>query len=150
MSETRLSDLGERRIIRELLAARYAGNTEAFGDDCAALPLGAASGQHLVVTTDPCPPPMATQLGFDDHFFIGWLLATINLSDLAAAGADPLGIMTSLQLPASTRLVDFERLLDGLDACCAESGTCVLGGNLKEAPKLDVAATAVGVCDTRP
>jgi thiamine-monophosphate kinase len=93
---------------------------------------------------------MAAQLGFADPFYRGWLLATINLSDLAAAGAEPLGLVTSLQLPASTRVQEFERLLDGIDTCCAQQGTSVLGGNLKEAPQTDVVATAIGLCDTLP
>jgi len=96
----RLCDLGERRIIDELLRPRYAAATQ-FGDDCAQLaPLGA--GERLVVTTDPCPPPMAHLLGFADEYYRGWLLATINLSDIAAAGARPAGVLTSLQLPSTT------------------------------------------------
>lgn len=150
MTEPRLSDLGERCIISELLWPRYGENSPHYGDDCAVLPLGAHPGSHLVLTTDPCPPPMAGHLGFSDPFYRGWLLATINLSDLAAAGASPLGLLTSLQLPSDTTVRAFERLLDGIDECCAQAETRVLGGNLKEAANLDVAGTAVGVCDTPP
>ena len=116
MSRPTLGDLGERRIIAELLAPRYAHGGGRFGDDCASLSLTDIPHGHLVMTTDPCPPPMAAQLGFNDPYYRGWLLATINLSDLAAAGAEPLGLLTSLQLPASTTIADFERLLDGIDA----------------------------------
>jgi thiamine-monophosphate kinase len=140
--------MGERRIVRDLLAPRYAARAPGFGDDCATVPLRSIAMGQFVMTTDPCPPPMAEHLGFVDPFYRGWLLATINLSDLAAAGAEPLGLLTSLQLPGSTTVWEFERLLDGIDACCAAQGTMVLGGNLKEAAQLDVSATAVGVCDT--
>jgi thiamine-monophosphate kinase len=150
MTEPTLGDLGERRIIAELLAQRYAAGGGRFGDDCASVPMPAVPNGHLVVTTDPCPPPMAAHLGFDDPYYRGWLLATLNLSDLAAAGAEPLGLLTSLQLPASTTIAAFERLLDGIDACCEQQGTRVLGGNLKETPQPDVGATAFGVCDTAP
>ena len=142
MSGPRLVDLGERRLIEEVLAPRYAAQG-GFGDDCA--PVGALSpGGHLVATTDPCPPPMAHTLGFEDEYYRGWLLATINLSDLAAAAARPLGLLTSLQLPSETPLADFERLLDGVDECCAAHDTHVMGGNLKEVKHLDVSATAFG------
>jgi thiamine-monophosphate kinase len=87
---------------------------------------------------------MASALGFDDLFYTGWLLATLNLSDLAAAGAQPLGLLTSLVLPAATTVTAFTRLLDGIDECCATVGVSVIGGNLKEAPTLDVSATAIG------
>jgi thiamine-monophosphate kinase len=149
-SAVRLCDLGERRLIEEILGPRY-GQQEAYGDDCALIPSERVEpGATLVVTTDPCPPAMAHAVGFDDLFYSGWLVATINLSDLAAAGADPLGLLTSFNLPRDTTVADFERLLDGVDACCGESETSVLGGNLKETPARDFAATAIGQCVGTP
>jgi thiamine-monophosphate kinase len=150
-SGVRLDDLGERRIISELLAPRYASRAPSFGDDCAQIRLSPGeSSAVLVLTTDPCPPPMATQLGFVDWYYRGWLLATINLSDLAAAGAEPIGLLTSLVLPGDTVVSDFERLLDGLGDCCRQSNADVLGGNLKEGPNLEIGATAIGRCCGSP
>lgn len=147
MEETgTLRDLGERRIVRELLGARYGG--EGFGDDCAAfreIPPGAT----ILASTDPCPPPMAHALGFGDEYYRGWLTATINLSDLAAAGAVPAGLLSSLILPATMPVRDFERLLDGIDACCSSVETVVVGGNLKEGDAVDAAATAIGYVESR-
>lgn len=143
-----MSDLGERRIVSELLSSRYAGAVRNYGDDVASLPV--PPGHSIVLTTDPCPPPMAVTLGFDDPYYRGWLLATINLSDLAASGAAPLGLLTSLMLPRETTVRGFERLLDGIDACCREHGTAVLGGNLKEFGSIELSATAIGVCDGEP
>jgi thiamine-monophosphate kinase len=143
----RLLDLGERRIVRELLAPRYSHAESTFGDDCAVV---AGGGGALVVTTDPCPPPMAAHLGFDDLYYHGWLAATINLSDLGAAGATPAGLVTSLQLPADLEVERFEQLLRGFDDCSQRQGAPVVGGNLKEAGRVDVTATAFGWCDTPP
>jgi thiamine-monophosphate kinase len=150
-SET-LGDLGEQRIIEELLRPRYAQQSQAFGDDCAWLgyPMTASSNAVMVATTDPCPEPMAIMLGYRDYYYYGWLLGTINLSDLAAAGAVPLGMLSSIILPSETRVADFVRLLDGLDECCASVGAQVLGGNLKEGSKVDLTATAMGICDGNP
>jgi len=50
---------------------------------------------ELVATTDPCPEPLVFSLGYTDLYYQGWLLATINFSDLAAAGAEPLGLLVS-------------------------------------------------------
>jgi thiamine-monophosphate kinase len=144
-----LADLGERLIISELLAPRYGSNAPPYGDDCAQL-MPPNRGGRIIVTTDPCPPPMALGLGFTDEYYRGWLLATINLSDLAAAGAEPLALLTSLQLPAAMEVSDFLRLLDGIDACCSEANTGVVGGNLKESASIDVAATAIGWCEGEP
>jgi thiamine-monophosphate kinase len=138
-----LGDLGERRIIDEILRPRYGSVVERFGDDCVALP-AVLPGHRVVITTDPCPEPMAAILGFNDLYYRGWLLSTINLSDLAAAGAAPMGLLTSLILPSDLPIALFVRLLQGIDDCCAQVGTGVLGGNLKEGPRLDLQATAVG------
>ena len=142
MTDTTLGDLGERYIVETVLAPRYAHTSAQFGDDCAVVPIEA--GARLVATTDPCPPPMAEILGHTDQYFRGWLLSTINLSDLAAAGASPVGLLTSLVLTPQMLLSDTLRLLDGIDQCCAEQGTAVIGGNLKEGIAIDVQATALG------
>lgn len=144
----RLIDLGERRIIDELLATRYS-QVQNFGDDVATLLTGLDGAGALVATTDPCPPPMAESLGITDQYNAGWLLATLNLSDLAASGAEPIGLVTSLVLPADMPVSDFERLLDGIDSCCEAVGTRVVGGNLKEGKTRELTATAVGLCRDR-
>jgi len=138
-----LADLGERRIVREILEPRY--TRRYVGDDCAIAEID-SGWRYLALTTDPCPEPMAALLGFTDPFYRGWLFATINLSDLAAAGARPLGLLASMVLPRDYLLRDFMRLLDGMDACCSAAGTRVIGGNLKEGQGIDLVGSAVGTC----
>ena len=147
-SPVRLGDLGERYLVSNVLRPRYENENPHFGDDVASF--GMTDGQ-VVATTDPAPIPAAWSLGDPDFFDWGWLLAAINLSDLAAAGARPTGLLTSLSLPLETMLSDFVRLLDGVDACCKTVGTRVRGGNLKETPHAVCEATALGVVpDGRP
>ena len=148
-SDLRLIDFGERRLVEEVLAARY-GSTKNWGDDAALAAELSPGARWVVATTDPCPPPMAVSLGFNDWYYTGWLLATINLSDIAAAGAHPAGLLSSLNLPADTLLSDFTRLLDGLDSCCAAAETRVIGGNLKETPEVSLSGTAIGYCQQPP
>jgi thiamine-monophosphate kinase len=144
----RLDQIGERTIINEILAARYGdSNGDYFGNDCAIVSTNFSPSSLVVATTDPCPEPMASLLGFDDLFYWGWLLATINLSDIAAAGATPSGLLTSLILPNDTLVEHFLRLLEGIDECCRQSETKVVGGNIKEGPNLILSATAFGVCE---
>lgn len=142
-----LRSLGERKIVAELLWPRYGGDTNSdFGDDCVVLHLDKTDS--LVFTIDPCPNPMAWHLGFKDYYYLGWLLATINLSDIAAMGAKPLGLVTSLILPNETTEEDFIRLLDGLDDAANQAGTRVLGGNIKEANYISCEAAAIGKAKT--
>jgi thiamine-monophosphate kinase len=138
--QERLGDLGERRILSQLLAPRYQG-VEGFGDDCAVLT------DELVVTTDACPTPLMAQLGHDDLYHAGWLLATINLSDLAAAGAEPLGLVVNYTLPAQLPVADFERLVDGVDDCARAHGTKVVGGDVRDGSSVQLSATAIGRCE---
>lgn len=137
----KLSDLGERLIIEQLLLPRY-GKQEDFGDDCCVIPL--SKSKCIVWTIDPCPQPMSWVLGYKDYYYFGWLLATINLSDIAAMGAKPIGLLTSLILPKDIATRDFERLLNGVDDACRQAGTKVFGGNIKEATFISCEATAIG------
>jgi len=143
--ELRLTDLGEREIFAQLLRPRY-GDTPGFGDDCAVLPRVRFDGGELVATTDNCPAPLVDRLGEQDPFHTGWLLVTVNLSDLAAAGATPLGLVVNYTLPRQTTVRDFRRLLDGVDACAAHHHTAVVGGDLRDGDTLQLSATAIGQC----
>jgi len=140
-----LGEVGERRLIGDVLKARY-GGVPAFGDDCALLPADLQAGFEIVATTDPCPEPLVASLGWDDYYFYGWLLGVINFSDLAAAGARPLGLVVSYLLPEEMRLEDFKRLMDGVDDCCAAHGSHVAGGNIGDGRWLQLTGTAIGMC----
>lgn len=141
---TELGDLGERAILADVLAPRYR-DVSGFGDDCAVLGRPDGSGE-IVATTDSCPTPLVAQLGDTDPYHAGWLLVTINLSDLAAAGATPLGLVVNYTLPAGTAVADFQRLLAGVDDCAAEHHTRVVGGDLRDGTPMQLSATAIGQC----
>jgi thiamine-monophosphate kinase len=143
-TERLLGDLGERGIQERVLGPRYR-DTEGFGDDSALL--GVVDGSsELVATTDTCPSLVLDLLGEPDLYHSGWLLATINLSDLAAAGAEPMGLVVNYTLPKATTVRDFERLLDGVDDCCAAHGTRVVGGDIRDGEVRQLTASAVGRC----
>src|ERR1700712_4930976 len=76
-----------------------------IGDDCALL--APRAGHALAISTDML---VAGRHFFDDvdPAALGWKTLAVNLSDLAAMGARPLGFTLALALPA----VD-ERWLDG-------------------------------------
>jgi thiamine-monophosphate kinase len=135
-----LIDLGEREILRTIIPRFVAG----AGDDCASidLPLG-----QLVATTDPVPPPAAASIGKDDDpFWMGWLLVTINVSDLAAAGASPLAFLAAIECEKSRNVLAFERLLEGIKAACDDAGIAYVGGNIREAGHLAAVGIGLGLC----
>ncbi|MHC2624997.1 thiamine-monophosphate kinase [Bradyrhizobium huanghuaihaiense] len=139
---SKLIDLGEREILKQIIP-RFA---DGAGDDCAIIQ---TAGGHLVVTTDPVPPPAAAAIGRDDDpFWMGWLLVTINVSDLAAAGAVPLGFLAAIECESERTTESFERLLEGIRASCAAAQIAYVGGNLREAGRLSAVGTAIGICDS--
>lgn len=64
---------------------------------------------------------------------VGWKLAAVNLSDLAAKGAEPQGALLSLTMaPPTEGMMEGEwedRFLTGLDAACESYGLPLLGGD---------------------
>jgi thiamine-monophosphate kinase len=64
------------------------------------------------------------------------------LSDLAAVGSDPLGILLSVSLPPHDAEAVQEKVARGVREACHAAGISVLGGDTNEAPTLSV--TVVG------
>ncbi|NEQ55132.1 MAG: thiamine-phosphate kinase [Leptolyngbya sp. SIO3F4] len=141
-----LGDLGERRIVRELIFPRFPkaeGHIMGIGDDCAVLP-NLPADQNLVITTDPCPTPIVCLIETPDYFQYGRLTMLINVSDLAAMGAKPLGIVVSTVMPEIMPVADYERFLDGLKDASHEWSCPIIGGNIKDGPEFTATGTAIG------
>src|SRR6266480_132114 len=86
----RLSELGELGLIAEL--ARR-GLAEGIEDDAAQL------GDGLVVTKDLLVEGVHFRLDWISWRELGFRAAAVNISDLAASGADPEGLIVSLAAP---------------------------------------------------
>jgi thiamine-monophosphate kinase len=110
-----------------------------IGDDCALL--APPPGQQLAVTMDTLnagvhfPPETAPA-------DIGWKALAVNLSDLAAMGAEPAWCTLSLTLPqADATFVD--GFCDGFLALAAQHGVALVGGDTTRGP-LSVSINAHG------
>lgn len=121
-----------------------AANPAARGldDDCAVLELGSDS---LVLTHDM----MVEGVHFlkdQDPADLAWKLVATNMSDLAAKGAEPLGVLLGYQLGP-----DDVRFLSGLDAALAHYGAALLGGDTVggRGPQT-LGLTAIGRATHRP
>src|SRR5205085_456216 len=74
------------------------------------------------------------------HFRLDWLTwrelgfraAAVNLSDLAASGAEPQALVVTFAAPAGTEVDDVLALYEGL----AEAGVPVVGGDTSSAPQV--------------
>ena len=74
----------------------------------------------------------------------------MNLSDLAAMGAEPRLCLLSLALPASLPIADFDGIAGGITALAARHRLHVAGGNLTRSPgPLVIDITVVGTVKRR-
>jgi len=127
----RLSELGELGLLAGLERRGLARN---IGDDAAQL------GDRLVVTQDALVERVHFRLDWISWRDLGWRAAAVNLSDLAASGADPEGLLVTLAAPAETDLHDILELYEGI----AETGVPVVGGDLSRAEEVILSVTALG------
>lgn len=123
----------EAELIERYL--RHAGAERAdvvlgIGDDAALL--RAPPGRELVVTTDALVEG-AHFLPGDSPHSLGHRALAINLSDLAAMGAEPAWALASLVLPGADEdwLRDFAV---GFGALARKYGVALVGGNLSRGP----------------
>jgi thiamine-monophosphate kinase len=127
----RLSEVGELGLLAEL---ERRGLAQRIGDDAAQLTTG------LVVTQDVLVERVHFRLEWISWRDLGWRAAAVNLSDLAASGADPEGLLVTLAAPAETELHDILELYEGI----AEAGVPVVGGDLSKAEEVILGVTALG------
>jgi thiamine-monophosphate kinase len=136
--ELRVQDLGEQGLLARLLPFCADG----VGDDGALMPI--APHHVMVITTDV----LADEVHFSDRttppHSVGWRAVTANLSDLAAMGAEPLGITVGLSLPGATPFSWVEQLYQGLTECLGRYKTSIVGGDICRANTATVAITAFG------
>jgi thiamine-monophosphate kinase len=97
-----------------------------LADDAAVLSVPA--GRELVISADAMNEGVHFLPGADPGLLAQKLLR-VNLSDLAAMGAAPLGYLLALALPRGTADSWFEAFAAGLARDQAEFGICLLGGD---------------------
>jgi thiamine-monophosphate kinase len=133
---------GEFDIIRHFFT-RNVGDSSVhlgIGDDAALLAVPA--GYELVVTTDTLVSghhfPIETS-----PFDIGWKSLAVNLSDLAAMGAEARWITLAITLPTNNEdfLRDFSH---GFFALAQQEQVTLVGGDTTKGP-LSITVTAMGV-----
>jgi len=138
----RLADLGERTAIQRIAEIlTKATNSRGIGDDCAAIDLGK---EYLLVTTDMMFQRTHIPVQMTPYQ-MGWFLVAMNLSDIAAKGGTPLGLVCSFGLPKKTTEMFLKKLTKGADACAVAFGTTIVGGDTKETQEITLCGTAFGM-----
>ena len=133
---TTLGEVGELGLLAEL---ERRGLAEGIEHDATVV-------DGLVVTQDALVEGVHFRFDLLGWRELGARAAAVNLSDLAASGADPLALLVSLGLPADTELDDVLELYSGLN----ERGVPVRGGDTTRANCVLLSVTALGRSDRVP
>lgn len=152
---SKISDLGEKLLIKRLLSKSKnprlnslfldENSIKSLSDDAALLNLGE---NYLVACSDMLiqSTHFPTEM---DSYQIGKKIVTVNVSDLAAMGAEAIGIIVSMGLPKSMLLTDFDDLVDGILDNCNKYGMALIGGDTNESSELTLSGTCLGIVEKK-
>jgi thiamine-monophosphate kinase len=133
---TTLADLGELGLLAEL---ERRGLAQGIEHDAALV-------EGLVVTQDALVEGVHFRRDLLSWRELGARAAAVNISDLAASGAEPLALLVSLGLPPETELDEVLELYAGLN----EPGVPLRGGDTTRADCVVLSVTALGRADRVP
>jgi thiamine-monophosphate kinase len=133
---------GESAFIDSLRALGHHPAARGLADDAAVLDVGA---ETLVLTHDMLVEGIHFPLSADPAD-VAWKLVAVNLSDLAAKGAEPLGVLLGFMLGEED-----ERFVEGLEDVLGHYGVPLLGGDtVAGSPPRAFGLTAIGRATHRP
>jgi thiamine-monophosphate kinase len=143
-----LKDIGEFGFIKRF-AHQFDGFIEnkdmGIGDDCAVISIN--ESENYVVTTD--------LLIEDVHFLrnrispweLGYKSLAVNLSDIAAMGAEPKFSFLSIGIPKNIKVEYLDELMKGFHALSAKYRVPLMGGDTtKSTDKLVINVAIIGQC----
>jgi thiamine-monophosphate kinase len=133
---TTLGELGEFGLLAEL---ERRGLVQGIEHDAAVV-------GGLVVTQDTLVEGVHFRFDLLGWRELGARAAAVNISDLAASGAEPLALLVSLGLPLETKLDDVLELYAGI----GERGVPVRGGDTTRAARAVLSVTALGRAEHVP
>lgn len=134
--------MNEAAFIQRLRVLASHPAARGLADDCAVLEVGA---ETLILTHDMIVEGVHVLPGADPAD-VAWKLVATNLSDLAAKGAEPLGVLLGFMLGP-----DDARFVAGLEEVLAHYGVPLLGGDtVSGGPPRAYGLTAIGRATHRP
>ncbi len=145
-----VADVGEAGLIARIqryVKPRGAGVVVGVGDDAA---LVRAVKPAAVLTTDMLVENVDFRFAWATWADVGHKAAAVNLSDLAAMGARPRGLLLSLALRPDVQVSDVMALVSTLAKVGARYGAPLVGGDLSKIDGPVVASvTAIGEVDPK-
>ncbi len=146
-----VSDFGEKKLIKRIAEKSQKFQDDLYiGDDAALISYQINKNDefnfgdnYLVATSDLLiekyhfPKQMS-------YFQMGWKAVTVNVSDLAAMGAEPAGILISIAIPSKLKLSQFDKIIEGILEACSYYNIPLLGGDTNQGDEIIISGTALG------
>ena len=152
---SKISDLGEKLLIKRLLSKSKnprlnslfldENSIKSLSDDAALLNFGEnylVACSDMLIQSTHFPKEMSP-------YQIGKKIVTVNVSDLAAMGAETIGIIVSMGLPKTMLITDFDDLVDGILDNCNKYGMALIGGDTNESSELTLSGTCLGIVEKK-
>lgn len=134
--------MNERDVI-ECLRARFAKPPHLqnwLDDDCEIIDLG---DKTLLISVDTSSEKadFPTETPPEE---IGYFSTALSLSDIAACGGDPLGVLVSCSIPPyfANKVA---AIYEGIGQAVADAGTYLLGGDTNSAGELSLSVVSIGL-----
>ena len=135
----KVSDIGEKELVKYIIANSH----DIIPDDTA---ITSFNSTNLISTCDMLiqsrhfPENMS-------YFEMGFKSVTVNVSDLAAMGAEPLGFLLAISLPKELEINFFKEIIDGVLNACDYYSIPLIGGDTNESSEIIITGTALGLTD---
>lgn len=123
------------------LGNRWGSLARGIGDDAAVITN--LEGGALVVSTDTSVEGVHFRREWLTPGEIGYRAAAAALSDLAAMGAKPIGILAALTIP-DTWLGNIDAIADGIGDAARAASAPIIGGDLSRGAELSLTFTVLG------
>ncbi|MBR9847557.1 MAG: thiamine-phosphate kinase [Algicola sp.] len=139
-------------IIKETLTSNHHNDVLLSSndfDDCALIKM--TDDYSLAITSDFVRGSgfYLFELGYLDYFDVGYYLIGANLSDIAAMGAEALGVNTVIRYSKNMDDSDFRRVFEGMNEICRENNVSIIGGDIGGHSSDVFSATAFGKIKTK-
>ena len=134
-----VSDIGEKQLVNYILSQ----SKSIVADDTA---ITEFNDTNLISTCDMLIESKHFPKGMS-YFQMGFKSVTVNVSDLAAMGAQPLGFLLSIALPKDLAIDNFKQIIKGVIDACSYYNIPLIGGDTNEASEIIISGTALGLCD---
>ena len=135
----KVADIGEKELVKYIIA-----NSKGItADDTAITQFNSTnliSTCDMLIQSRHFPENMS-------YFDMGFKGVTVNVSDLAAMGAEPLGFLLAIAIPKDLELESFKEIIGGVLSACDYYSIPLIGGDTNEASEIIISGTALGLCD---